>query len=107
MKLSPRIKPPYKPIYPLSIEYLETLWRYIIKNIKNGRIILFTSPAGSPVLFIPKDNRTLRLYINYKGFNRITIKNKYPLPFIKDLIDQLNQIKYFSKINLRDTFHRI
>ena len=56
-------------------------------NIKNGRITLFISPAGSPVLFIPKDNGTLRLYINYKGFNRITIKNKYPLPFIKDLMD--------------------
>ena len=41
------------------MEYLETLWKYIIKNIKNGRITPFTSPAGSPVLFIPKDNGTL------------------------------------------------
>ena len=59
------------------------------------------------MLFVLKDNRTLQLYIDYKGFNWITIKNKYPLPFIKDLMDQLNQVKYFLKIDLRDTFHRI
>ena len=41
------------------MEHLETLWKYIIKNIKNGRIILFINPAGSPVLFVPKDNGIL------------------------------------------------
>ena len=59
----------------------------MIKNIENDRITPFTSPAGSPVLFILKDNGTLRLYINYKGLNRIIIQNKYPLPFIRDLMN--------------------
>ena len=94
------MEPLYGFIYPLSAERLKTFRRYIIKNIENGRITLFTSPTGSLVLFILKDNGTLKLYINYKDFNRIIIKNKYPLPCIKDLIDQLNQIKYFLKINL-------
>ena len=107
IELLPGTEPLHGPIYPLSAERLETLWKYIAKNIENGRITPFTSPAGSPMLFIPKDNKTLRLYINYKSLNRIIIKNKYPLPFIKDFMDQLNQIKYFSKINLRDTFHKI
>ena len=59
IKLLLRTEPLYGLIYPLFIERLKTLWKYIIKNIKNGRIILFTSPAGSPVLFVPKDNGTL------------------------------------------------
>ena len=87
IKLLPRTEPPHKPIYPLSAERLETLWKYILKNIKNNRITPFTNPVRSPVLFIAKDNKTLQLYINYKNLNQITIKNKYPLPFIKNLID--------------------
>ena len=59
IKLLLRTEPPHVPIYPLSAEYLETFWRYIIKNIKNGRIIVFTNPVRSPVLFILKDNKTL------------------------------------------------
>ena len=53
------MEPLYGFIYLLFVEYLETFWKYIIKNIKNNRIILFINPAGSLVLFIPKDNRTL------------------------------------------------
>ena len=90
IKLLPGIEPPHKPIYPLSAERLKTLWKYIIKNIKNSRIIPFINPAGSPVLFVPKDNGTLRLCVNYKGLNLIMIKNKYPLPLIGDLMDQLS-----------------
>ena len=50
---------PHGPIYPLSAERLKTFRKYIVKNIKNGRIIPFTSPAGSLVLFVLKDNGTL------------------------------------------------
>ena len=53
------MEPLYGPIYPLSVERLETFRKYIIKNIKNGQITPSTSPAGSPVLFVLKDNRTL------------------------------------------------
>ena len=53
------MEPPREPIYPLSAERLETLWKYIAKNIKNGRITPFTSPAESSVLFILKNNGTL------------------------------------------------
>ena len=87
IKLLPGTKPPYKLIYPLSAEHLETLWKYIAENIENNRITPFTSPAESPVLFVPKNNGTLQLYINYKGLNRIIINDKYPLPFIRDLLD--------------------
>ena len=73
------MEPPYGPIYPLSAERLETLWKYIAKNIKNGRITPFTSPAGSPVLFVLKDNGILWLYINYKGpYKPIKPANLYP-----------------------------
>ena len=81
------MKPLYGSIYPLSAERLETFWRYIAKDIKSGRIIPFINPSGSLVLFVPKDNGILRLYIDYKSLNRIIMKIKYPLPFIKDLMD--------------------
>ena len=67
MELLPGTKPPYGPIYLLFAERLETCWRYIVENIENGRITPFTSPAGSPVLFVLKDDGTLRLYIDYRG----------------------------------------
>ena len=87
IKLLPGTKPLHGFIYPLSAERLKTFQKYIVKNIENGRIIPFINPAGSPVLFILKENRALRLYVDYGGLNWIIIKNKYPLSFIKDLID--------------------
>ena len=59
IKLLFRTEPLHGPIYPLSAERLETFWRYITKNIKNGRITPFTNPAGSSVLFVLKDNGIL------------------------------------------------
>ena len=90
IKLLLGTEPPHGPNYPLSAESLETLRKYIAKNIENGRITPSTGPAGPPVLFVPKNNGTLRLYIDYKG------------PY-----GPIKLAKYFLKINLRDTFHRI
>jgi hypothetical protein len=59
------------------------------------------------VLFVEKKDGTERTYINYRMLNSMTIKNKYPLPRIKDLSDRLKKAKFFSKIDLRSVYHQM
>jgi hypothetical protein len=65
------------------------------------------SPWGAPVLFVKKKDKTLRLCIDYRQLNKMTIKNKYPLPRINDLFDQVGGEKYFSKLDLRSGYHQV
>ena len=66
-----------------------------------------TSPWGAPVLFVKKKDETLRLCIDYRELNKVTIKNRYPLPQIDDLFDQLQGSTTFSKIDLRSGYHQL
>ena len=65
------------------------------------------SPWGALVLFMKKKDGTLRLYINYNQLNKVTVKNKYPLPRIDNLFDQLQIAQYFFKIDLRSGYHQL
>ncbi|WMV59226.1 hypothetical protein MTR67_052611 [Solanum verrucosum] len=75
--------------------------------LEKGFIRPSVSPWGAPVLFVKKKYGTLRLCINYRQLNRITIKNRYPLPRIGELFDQLKGAKVFSKIDLRSGYHQL
>jgi hypothetical protein len=76
--------------------------------LKKGYIIPSVSHWGAPVLFVKKkDGITLRLCIDFRQLNKITIKNKYPLPGIDDLFDQLKGARMFSKIDLRSGYHQV
>ena len=59
------------------------------------------SPYNAPVIFVAKKDGTLRMCMDYRSLNKITIKSKYPLPLIPDLLDQLQGAQYFSRIDLR------
>ncbi|RVW72383.1 Transposon Ty3-I Gag-Pol polyprotein [Vitis vinifera] len=88
---------PYR-MAPLELKELKT---QLDELLGKGFIRPSTSPWGAPVLFVKKKDGTLRLCIDYRKLNRVTVKNKYPLPRIDDLFDQLKGAKYFSKIDLR------
>ena len=66
-----------------------------------------TSPWGAPVLFVKKKDKTLRLRIEYQQLNRVMIKNRYPLPRIDDLFDQLRGARVYSKIDLHTGYHQL
>ena len=88
---------PYR-MTPLELKELKT---QLDELLGKGFIRPSTSSWGTPVLFVKKKDGTLRLCIDYRKLNRVTVKNKYPLPRIDDLFDQLKGAKYFSKIDLR------
>jgi len=85
--LEPGTTPPFGTIYPLSPTELETLRKYIEDNLNKGFIRHSQAPCGAPVLFVKKADGSLRLCVDYRGLNKISRKNRYPLPLIGELLD--------------------
>ncbi|GBG72153.1 hypothetical protein CBR_g11086 [Chara braunii] len=85
----------------------DELRRQLKELVEKGWIRPSVSPYGSPVLFVPKKGRTLRMCIDYRGLNAITIKNRESLPRIDDLLDRVQGCRYFSKIDLKSGYHQI
>lgn len=105
--LKPGTEPPYMRTYNMSPAELRALHEYLKEALAKGWIRESQSPTGAPILFVPKKSGELRLCVDYRGLNAITIKNRYPLPLISELLDRLNGSVIFSKIDLRNAYHRI
>jgi hypothetical protein len=86
---------------------LVELKKQIDELLEKGYIRPSTSPWAAPVLFVEKKDGTKRMCINYRALNEVTIKNKYPLPRIEDLFDQLRGASVFSKIDMRSGYHQL
>ena len=99
--------PPYGPLYNLSNTELKVLREYLDDALAKGWIRHSVSPAGAPILFVPKKDGGLRLCVDYQGLNQVTIKNRHPLPLISKTLDRLSGAKVFSKLDLKDAYHRI
>lgn len=100
-------QPPYGPVYNLSETELVILREYIEENLKKRWIRRSTSPAGAPIFFVPKQDGTLRLCVDYRGLNDITIKNRHPLPLISETLDRMRGARIFTKLDLRNAYHRV
>ncbi|KAB2626227.1 S ribonuclease [Pyrus ussuriensis x Pyrus communis] len=93
--------------YRMAPAELRELKVQLQELVDKGFIQPSTSPWGAPVLFVRKKDGTLRLCIDYRQLNRVTIKNRYPLPRIDDLFDQLRGACVFSKIDLRSGYYQL
>ena len=99
-ELLPKIGPISKRPYRMPAQDLEEIKTQIKELLDKGYIRPSSSPWGPPVLLVEKKDGSLRMVIDYCALNEVTIKNKYPLPMINDLFDQLQGAKVFSKIDL-------
>ena len=86
----------YSMIYSLKPVELEILKTYIKVNLASNFIKLPKFSASALILFVRKKDSNLRLYINYQGLNNLTIKNRYPLPLIRNLLNCLSYVKHFT-----------
>ena len=103
----PHDEKPCRPVYRLSPPMMDELRAQIKALLAAGIIRPSMSPYGAPVLFARKKDGTWRMCIDYRALNKITVKDKFPLPRAEDLFDQIEGAKYFTKIDLRWGYHQI
>jgi hypothetical protein len=107
IKLQPNTAPIAKAPYKMSHVELKELKIQLQGLLDKGYIRPSTSPWGCSVLLVEKKNKELRLCVDYRPLNVVTIKNKYPLPHIDIMFDQLAGAQVFSMIDLRSDYHQI
>src|SRR4051812_44663911 len=107
IELEPGTQPISRHPYNMCPEELVELKKQLVQLEKDGFIRASTSPWGAPCLFVKKKDGTSRLVQDYRGINKKTIKNKYPLLRINDLFEQLNGARVFSKLDLNMGYHQI
>ncbi|KAL2246141.1 UNVERIFIED_CONTAM: Transposon Ty3-G Gag-Pol polyprotein [Sesamum indicum] len=103
----PRVAPISVAPYRMAPVELQELKKQIEELLGKGFIRPSTSPWGAPVLFVKKKDGSMRLCVDYRQLNKVTVKNKYPLPRIDDLLDQLKGATTFSKLDLRSGYWQL
>ena len=107
IELEPGSRPVARAAYKMSVPEAIELKEQLTLLIEQGFIRPSVSPWGAPVLFQKKKDGTFRLCIDFRGLNQCTIKNKYPIPRIDELLDRLYGAQYFSKIDLRSGYYQV
>jgi hypothetical protein len=107
IELKPGTSPIYKTPYRMATPELAELKKHIKELLERGFIHPSSSPWVPPVIFVPKKDDTKSLCVDYCVLNEVTIKNRYPLPRIDDLFDQLHGACVFSKIDLQSGYHQL
>lgn len=105
--LIPGATPPTQAPYRMSTVELAELKKQLDKLLKNGFIKPSLSPYGAPVLFVRKKTGEMRMCIDYRALNKITIKNSYGLPRISELFDQIRGARYFTTLDLNSGYHQL
>jgi hypothetical protein len=96
-KLLPVIVPPFGLLYPCSDPELKTIREYLDKELASGKISRSNSSAAAPILLITKKNETLRICVDYRRLNKVTVKDRHPRPIMSELRDRL--CKLLSPLN--------
>jgi len=107
IELVPRAEAKGCKVYLISVSEQSELDRFLMENLETGRICPSKSPMASPIFFIKKKDGSLWLVQDYQMLNNMTVKNKYPLPFISELINQLHGAKYFTKLDVWWGFNNV
>ena len=94
-------------MFRYSPRELEEIQKQVQALLANNLIQPSTSPFGAPVLFVKKKDGSLRMVIDYRALNKITIRNQYPIPRIDDLLDRLHGASVFSSLDLTSGYHQI
>jgi hypothetical protein len=107
IELKPSTAPIYKTPYRMTTPKLAKLKEHIKELLEKGFIYPSSSLWGAPVIFVLKKDGSQRLWVDYHAPNEVTVKNKYPLPRIDDMFNQLYGACVFSKIDLQSGYHQL
>ena len=105
IELEPGSMPILKAPYRMAPAELQELKKQLQELLHKGFIWPSHSPWGAPILFVKKKDGSLWMYIDYRELNKVIVKNKYPLPRIDDLFDQLKGAALFCKRDVRSGYH--
>ena len=105
--IEPGSIPPDRHLYRMSPAEKVEMKRQVSEGLRRGIIEPSTSPYGAPCLFVTKKDGSLRMYVDYRALDKLTVKTKYPLPRIDDLLDQLHGATVFSSLDLQSGYHQI
>ena len=105
--LEPGSRPPQQRTYRMSPAELQEVLRQLEDYLSKGWIVPSKSPFGAPILFARKKDGTLRMCVDYRALNAITVKNRYPLPRIDELLDQLQGSTIFTSLDLWSGYHQV
>jgi len=107
IELIPGSEPKSSKVYPLSLVEQKELDSFLEENLHTGQICPSKSPIATLVFFIKKKDGSLQLVQDYRALNSMTVKNKYPLPLISELISQLRGARYFTKLDVHWSFNNV
>lgn len=107
IQLKEGAEPPFGPLYDMSRGELLVLREYLEENLGKGFIRASRSPAAAPVLFVRKPGGGLRFCVDYRALNAMTVKNRYPIPLIRETLDRLCRAKYYTKLDVIAAFNRL
>ena len=96
-----------RPLFRYSPTELAEIKRQLADYLAKGHVEPSSSPFGAPVLFVQKKDGGLRMCVDYRALNKVTIANRYPLPRIDEMLDQLHGARYFSSLDLQAGYHQI
>jgi len=100
-------EPPFELLYSLAHHKLEACKKWIEENLDKGFIPASSSPAGALILFVKNSDGSLRLVVDYQGFNEDTVENRFPLPLIGETLMRLSKARFFTKLNVRGAYNLI